>query len=413
MSKPRIGRTLPPAAAPLTLSDLINGIIGILQPQKAIDHFKQSLLKKYNVKHVFLLSSGKAALTVSLKALAQTFPDKREVIVPAFNCYSVPSAIVKADLTVVPCDINLDTLQFNKEHLLRLLKNNKSILTIIPTHLFGLPADVEDLKNTLIKTGCKIPIIEDAAQAMGSSYNGDLMGTNGDIGIFSLGRGKALSAGEGGIIITNSDSLADTISTNCSTIPAYSPLQIFKLLLQTLILSVMIHPNLFWLPKMLPFLKLGETIFDTNFPIQLLSGLQAGFAKNWIRRLEHHVQSRSNNIQLFSKYLTENKTISLLTTNYFESSLSCIRYPVLFANRSVRDSILHESEKMGLGIAPTYPDAISNIPQIGIHKEKCLNAEFLAQQLLLTLPCHPLVTNRDILKILKLLHTVFKAEVTK
>ncbi len=405
----RIGRTLPPAAAPLTLSDLINGIIGILQPQKAIDHFKQSLLTKFNVKHVFLLSSGKAALKISLRALAQKFPDKREVIVPAFNCYSVPSAIVKAGLTVVPCEVDLDTLQLNKGHLLQLLENNKSILTIIPTHLFGLPADLECLKKTLQEAGSTIPIIEDAAQAMGSSYNGAYLGTNGDIGIFSLGRGKALSTGEGGIIITNSDSLADTITTSCSTIPAYSPLQIFKLLLQTLLLSIMIHPALFWIPKMLPFLKLGETIFDTDFPIQLLSGFQAGFAKDWSRRLEHHIQSRSNNIKLFSKYLTENKTITLLTTNYLESSLSCIRYPVLFANRSVRDSILHESEKMGLGIAPTYPDAISNIPQIGLQKNKCLNAELAAQQIL-TLPCHPMVMKSDILKIVDYLVTASPSE---
>ncbi len=412
MSKPRIGRTLPPAAAPLTLPDLINGIIGILQPQKAIDHFKQSLLKKFKVKHVFLLSSGKAALTVSLKAIAQTFPDKREVIVPAFNCYSVPSAIVKAGLTVVPCEVDLDTLQLNKEHLLQLLENSNSILTIIPTHLFGLPADLENLKKMLQKAGHTIPIIEDAAQAMGSSYNGKYLGTNGDIGIFSLGRGKALSAGEGGIIITNSDSLANTISTICSTIPTYSSLQIFKLLLQTLILSMMIHPNLFWIPKMLPFLKLGETLFDTNFPIQLLSGFQAGLAKNWNTKLMHQAQLRAANIQLLSMHLTGNNALSLFTTNYVESSLSCIRYPILFANKEMRDMVLMKSEKMGFGITPTYPDAISNIPQIGIQKDKCPNAELLAMQLL-TLPCHPLVTNRDILKIFNLLNTVFKTEATE
>ena len=169
----RIGRTLPPAAAPIYLKDIFSGLKGLIRGSKEINRFESELKEHYNVKHCFLLSSGKAALTIILKALHELYPERNEVLIPAFTCYSVPSAILKAGLKVKVCDINPETLDFDFKQLKKILSpsnatNSKSsILAVLPTHLFGLPADVGRVRK--INKDDKISIIEDAAQAMGGT----------------------------------------------------------------------------------------------------------------------------------------------------------------------------------------------------------------------------------------------------
>lgn len=394
----RIGRTLSPAAAPLSVVDLFNGIAGIISPEKAISSFKRSIRQKFNKKHCFLLSSGKAAITLTLKALAELTPERNEVIIPAFNCYSVPSAIARAGLIVRPCDIDPATLQFQDESLLSILKSSSKILAIMPTHLFGLPADVEHVRT--LTNNREITIIEDAAQAMGSEYKGKLLGTGGDVGIFSLARGKALSAGEGGIILTDSDLLAEKISYQLLQFPEYSVSQLVNLAIQSIALTLLIHPLLFWIPKMMPFLKLGETVYDPDFPIRKFSGFQAGLAKNWTAKITWLLKERAKRNTLYSQHLSGIKDISVLTDKWSNDTLSCIRFPVIIKTTDAVEKILYLSEKMGLGISKTYPDSVDSIPQIrNDNSPSNFATAHMIANTLITLPCHPMVREKDILRI--------------
>src|SRR5210317_1112301 len=117
----RIGRTLPPAASPIYIRNILNGFKGLLRGQQQIERFRSELKDFYGVKHCFLVSSGKAALTLILRALHDLYPDRDEVLIPAFICYSVPSAIVRAGLKVKLCDVNPDTLDFDYDQLKELL----------------------------------------------------------------------------------------------------------------------------------------------------------------------------------------------------------------------------------------------------------------------------------------------------
>ena len=144
---------------------------------------------------------------------------------------------------------------------------------------------------------------EDAAVAMGSSYNGKLLGTQADIGIFSLSRGKAFSTGEGGIIITSRDDIGETIEQIQKSIPSPSLMWSAKLLLKNIATAMMINPQLFWLPKSIPALKLGETIFNSNFEILKLGDLQAALASKWKNRLQKLLCERSIRNRYYSRYL--------------------------------------------------------------------------------------------------------------
>ena len=143
----RIGRTLPPAAAPLSLIDLLHGCAAIARPRRALRWFENDLKEYFNVQHCFLVSSGKAALTLILQSLREMHPDRDEVVIPAFNCFSVPSAVIRAGLKVRLCDVNPSTLDFDDESLKRTLSNKNKILCVLPTHFSAFPRTLKIFKR--------------------------------------------------------------------------------------------------------------------------------------------------------------------------------------------------------------------------------------------------------------------------
>ncbi len=105
----RIGRTLPPAVAPINTGNIVSGLKGIMRGKDEISDFETQLKSYFKVDFCCLFSSGKAALTITLKALHKLSPDKNEVLIPAYTCYSVPSAILKAGLKDRLCDLKSNT----------------------------------------------------------------------------------------------------------------------------------------------------------------------------------------------------------------------------------------------------------------------------------------------------------------
>ena len=281
----RIGRTLPPAATPIGIGDFWSGVRGVLAGQRELDRFQMELKEHFGVKHCFLVSSGKAAFALILLALRQLTPKRDEVLIPAFTCYSVPSSIVRTGLRLRLCDLQPDGLDFDFTQMAAMLSNESAdrTLAIVPTHLFGLPADVARLRELTRDRG--VAIVEDAAQAMGESSDAGKLGTQGDAGFFSLGRGKALSVVEGGVILTNRDDLGAVLDGLVGRLPRYGLPRLLGVAAKAVALMVLAHPWLFWLPRSMPFLKLGETLFEPHFPMLRMSALQAGLARNWRKKL--------------------------------------------------------------------------------------------------------------------------------
>src|SRR6266550_4678318 len=200
----RIGRTLPPTAAPLGWKDLWCGLAAIVTPQRRLRELEEEIRRHFGVGHVFLVSSGTAALALTLLAL-KSLSDKSDVVMPAYTCFSVPAAILKAGLRPALCDVNPSTFDF--DHALLEQALTPTTLCVIAHHLFGVPSEIERIRARCAAKG--IYVIEDAAQAMGVDVNGRRLGTLGDVGIFSLGRGKNITCGSGGIIVTSSPAIAD------------------------------------------------------------------------------------------------------------------------------------------------------------------------------------------------------------
>ena len=153
----RIGRTLPPAAAPIYLRDIFSGIRGFFSGQAELQRFESELKKYLGMKYCFLFSSGKAALAVSLSVLKDRYPERDKVIIPAYICYSVPSAVIRTGLKVIPCDLKPDSLEMNLTKLAPLL--TETTLCVIAPHLFGLPAPISEIGKLCREKGIKVGLL--------------------------------------------------------------------------------------------------------------------------------------------------------------------------------------------------------------------------------------------------------------
>ena len=397
----RIKRTLPPAAAPITITDILKGVNGLFKGQTEVEHFKTAIKNGFQVKHCFLLSSGKAALTVILQALQRLHPDRDEVLIPAFTCYSVPSAIVRAGLKVRLCDVDTSTLGFDFTGLQESLKKGDNLLAVVCPHLFGLPADIAKIRS--LSDNSQIAVIEDTAQAMGGVAKEKYLGTQGDAGFFSLGRGKVFSTVEGGVIVTNSDQLAKGFQSSAQKLSASTTANKLAFIIYALALSVLTHPSLFWIPKSLPGLKLGETIYDPGFSMKRFSSFQAGLARSWRKRISSFQTIRKQNVLHWLKALDRFpwlNPISISSESKTEA-LPLLRLPVLVQNIFLRDAVLEISDKHGLGIMPSYPDSIDKINELSLDKNNQTfpgAAECACR--LVTFPVHGYVSSHDRRKII-------------
>ena len=394
----RVGRTLPPAASPLYPQDLLAGLKGIFQGYNAVKNLEKDFCKYFQARHCFLVSSDKAALTLILIKKKKRHPEKDEVLIPAFTCYSVPSAIVRAGLKITLCDVDPDTFDFDFSQLNTKLKSRK-LLCIISTHLFGIPADVDRVKK--LTENLAIPIVEDAAQALGNQINGRKLGTLGDISLLSLGRGKAFSTVEGGIILINSDEIAGHLSEMVKKLDRYNYKEVVGLIFYALALMIFMHPWLFWFPKSLPSLRLGETIYDPTFKIKKMTGLQAGLASGWEEKLKSFQKDRQSVTGNWLNWLPE----KFLPSRVICKKISYpIRLPVKIGTEEKTRQILQQNEKMGLGLSITYPDSINRIEPIAkyFQGQNFPAARQIAKQTI-TLPIHGFVKTRDQIKILKII----------
>jgi len=257
---------------------------------------------------------------------------------------------------------------------------------VLAHHLFGIPADIERIRT--VSASHRPFVVEDAAQAMGAESHGNRLGTLGDVGIFSLGGGKNITCGSGGIIVTNSDDIAGAITREYRTLERARPAEVLKDVLALLLMAIFIRPSLYWIPAALPFLRLGQTLFPTKVPLTRLSGLKAGVLHNWRRRL-----ARSNGIRSeTAAYFCRRLHLELPPG----PSHPYLRLPVLAATPQEKRRLHALSVARGLGLSVAYPAPVSEIPQLRavVNGHRFPHASQVADSLV-TIPTHHWLSEKD------------------
>lgn len=169
---------------------------------KVVKEFEQAFGKRHQAKHCFTVVNGTASLEAALRVLGVGYGD--EVIVPPYTFIATANAVRLVGATPVFVDVEPDTYNIDVTKIEAALTPKTK--AVIPVHFAGLAADMDALLALARKHN--LFIVEDAAHAHGSTWRGQPLGTLGHIGSFSLQQSKNLTAGEGGIVLTNDDDLA-------------------------------------------------------------------------------------------------------------------------------------------------------------------------------------------------------------
>lgn len=151
------------------------------------------------------VTNGTAALEVCLRALGIGCGD--EVLVPPYTFIATASSVLSVSATPVFVDIEPDTLNIDPGRLEAAITPRTK--AIIPVHVAGRPADMDGVLEVAQKHN--LSVIEDAAQAHAAAWKGRGVGAIGDLGTFSFQASKNLNAGEGGIILSSDEELADKV----------------------------------------------------------------------------------------------------------------------------------------------------------------------------------------------------------
>ncbi len=176
----------------------------ILGPE--VEGLENEIARYCGCKYAVGVSSGTDALLMSLMSLGVSRGD--EVITTPFTFFATIGSIMRVGATVVLADIQPETFNIDPSHVRKLI--TKKTKAIIPIHLFGQCAEMDTLSRIADETN--IPLIEDAAQAIGAEFNGRRAGSMGTFGCFSFYPSKNLGAfGDAGIITCNDAALAERL----------------------------------------------------------------------------------------------------------------------------------------------------------------------------------------------------------
>lgn len=387
-------RFVPPAGSPLKMTQILRSVRSTIPSNSHARNRLQAVGARLEVKHIFGTSSGRAALLLALRSLHELHPDRDVVAVPAYTCFSVPAAVVRAGLKIFPIEIDPKTLDFDPGQLAAVPE--EKLLCIIPCNLFGFPNDFPTIRKAARAKGSYV--IDDAAQALGSTREGKVAGTQGDVGIYSLGRGKSVGSVAGGLLVTDSDEIAATIQAKQNTLVESGTGDGGRLLLKMFSYSLLLHPRLFWIPNSLPFLKLGTTEFEPAFPARRIHPLSLALLWELLGDLDRINRVRRTNANKIMEAVR-----GIRDFEFPSPGAGClptfVRLPVMARDSTTRDRAITRLRAAGIGATGFYPSAICEIPEIAAHMSvqdfHRAGAEELSRRLL-TLPVHPLVTPRDV-----------------
>lgn len=170
---------------------------GMLVQGKYVSELENSFIKLTKTKFASALSNGTATMHLALISLGIKEGD--EVIVPAFSYVATANVVELVGAKPIFIDIDISTYNIDVTKIEAAITSKTK--AIIPVHEFGLACEIDEVERIAKKH--KLYVIEDAACALGAKYKDHHVGSFGDFGSFSLHPRKAISSGEGGVLITN------------------------------------------------------------------------------------------------------------------------------------------------------------------------------------------------------------------
>ena len=354
----------------LTIQNTLNS--GQIFFGKQIDKLEKNFAKKYKSKFAVAVGSGTDALLISLKSLGIKQGD--EVITAANTAIPTISAIRSVGAVPKLVDVGDDYL-INISQIKKMI--TKKTKVIIPVHLYGQTCDMDEIK--IISRKYKLKIIEDCAQSQGSKYKNKFCGTIGDIGCFSFYPTKILGAyGDGGIILTNNFNLYKKIKK----IRFYG-------------IETVDKKNKF-------FNKYFAREEGINSRID---EIQASILNFKLKKVDKWISRRRQVANIYFKNLNST-SLTLPKLNKFSYHV----YHLFTVYHPRRDKIINELKKKMIETRIIYQYPIHEMTAYKklFFKKNHLKISEKKSKGIFCLPLYPEITNKEVLKVCKVLKSIMK-----
>jgi dTDP-4-amino-4,6-dideoxygalactose transaminase len=277
------------------------------------------------------------------------------------------------------------------------------VLAVIAVHPFGLPEDMTDLVALGQRKG--IFIIEDVAQSLGAKLDDRMVGSWGDVGLFSLGPGKVMTTGGGGVVVTSNDMCATAIREAMVSESGITPKAGLGTLAYLACYRLAVHPLGWWFiargplnpadgsQNQLPLIKLGT-----------LSACQAGTGLSMLSSLDDINRVRRRNAEQLMGALGELPFVRF-PARVPKAAPIYVRLPVLVTEKEARERLFQRLHRNGIGVSRMYVYPLADLfaDQMDQNGEEFPAAKYVSHHLL-TLPTHHLMTEQDLGKTIEVFY---------
>jgi len=320
-----------------------------------VTRFEKAFAKFARARHAIAVNTGTAALHLSVIEAGIKSGD--EVILPSFTYVATAEAVVFAGAKPVFVDIDSETYNICPEEVERAI--TKKTKAIMPVDLYGLPADVQPMREIAEKHG--LTIVEDAAQAHGATYKGNPVGTFADVVCWSFYASKNMTTGEGGMVTTNIDEMAEEMRFMRS----HGEKEKYK--------SLMLGYN-YHMPEM-----------------------QAAIGCVQLKKLPGFVAKRRENAKKLTEIFRKEERLQL-PTEPKDCEHSWYLYTVRLkdAKERERDKTVEELRRKGIGVEVYYMNPVHLMPYYRRFGNYKLPETEKASKQVFSLPVHPGVTLEQI-----------------
>ena len=321
---------------------------------KRVQDFERLLADFLHVKHAIAVNSGTAALHASI--LAAGIKESDEILIPSFTFVATANSVACTGAKPVFVDIEKDTYTMNPLDLEN--KITKKTRAIMPVHLYGHPAKMDEIKEIANKHS--IIVIEDACQSLGSTYDGKQTGTLGQMGCFSMYASKVLTSGEGGAITTDSDEFAENLRMirNHGMVNGYD----------TRIIG-----------------------FNMRLP-----EISAAIAKTQMKKIQSMLDKRASNARKLGQLLSNKIKDENIVLPHENQRTKYNWYLYTVALNDSRDKVKKFLNDSGIGATIYYDPPVHQTPFYSKFYNGELEITEWASKSVLSLPVHPSITEKDL-----------------
>lgn len=361
----------------------------------------------FNCKNVYLFNSGRTALFALLKSYGIGKGD--EVIIQGFTCVAVPNSVIWTDAKPVFADID-QSLNINPAKLENYI--SKKTKAIIVQHTLGVPANIKVIKKIALKH--KILIIEDCAHSLGAYFENQKLGTYGDAAFFSFGRDKVVSSVFGGVALINNANqiVLNKIVKLFTGFPDMSSKWILKQILYPLFFLIILPFYNLLIGKIILHLLIKFGLIDkpvedcelnsdipSFFPGKFSNALSI-MALNQLKKLDRYNSRRR---QISSIYLEKLKSFNFIKLPLKINGSIYLRFNIrLNDNKELLNFFKANSILVGNWYSNIIDPKGVNFSKIG-YKQKSLPIAELASHQSLNLPTYPLLTDKEVNLIIRLI----------